>query len=51
VAGIEEAVARAVQLPGSPAQAAMSARALAFAAQHRGAAQRMAAQVLRLWRG
>jgi 3-deoxy-D-manno-octulosonic-acid transferase len=51
VAGIEEAVARAVQLPGSPAQAAMSARALAFAAQHRGAAQRMAAQILGLWRG
>lgn len=44
-----QAVARAVQLPGSAEQAAMSNQALAFAAQHRGAAQRMAAQILALW--
>ncbi len=51
VAGIEEAVSRAVQLPASAEQAARSASALAFAAQHRGAAQRMATQILALWRG
>ena len=49
VADITQAVARAVQLPGSAEQAAMSDRALTFAAQHRGAARRMAAQILALW--
>ena len=46
---IVAAVARAVQLPGSAEQAVMSEKALSFAAQHRGAAQRMAAQILALW--
>ena len=48
VATLEQAVARALQLCGDAALPAWRARALAFAAQHRGAAQRMAAAVLAL---
>jgi 3-deoxy-D-manno-octulosonic-acid transferase len=47
---IDAAVPRAVALAASPDRAAMSARASAFAAQHRGAAARMAAAVLALLR-
>jgi 3-deoxy-D-manno-octulosonic-acid transferase len=43
VATIEAAVQRAVQLLATPERQAMSVQAQAFAAQHRGAAQRMAA--------
>ena len=46
VANIETAVQRAVQVAVSPQRRAWSARALAFAAQHRGAAQRMATAIL-----
>ena len=48
VANIETAVQRAVQVAVSPQRGAWSARALAFAAQHRGAARRMASAVLDL---
>ena len=43
---ISAAVARAVALCASPQRPAMGQRALAFAAQHRGAAARMAAAIL-----
>jgi 3-deoxy-D-manno-octulosonic-acid transferase len=46
VASIEAAVQRAVALAADPQRPAWSARALAFAAQPRGAAERMAAAVL-----
>ncbi len=42
------AVARAVDLLGDPALARMSGQALAFAATHRGAAERMAAEIVAL---
>ncbi len=42
------AVRRAVQLAGDPARLQMAARATAFAAQHRGAAERVAREVLKL---
>ncbi len=45
---ITTAVARAMVLCADPQRAAMGRRALAFAAQHRGAAARMAAAVLAL---
>ncbi len=47
-ATLDAAVHRAVDLAGDPARADWSVRALAFAAQHRGAAPRMAAAVLSL---
>ncbi len=47
-ATLEAAVQRAIDLAGNPAREAWSARALTFAAQHRGAAERMAAAVLAL---
>jgi len=46
VADIQTAVARAVQVSKDPGRADWCARALAFAAQHRGAAARMARAVL-----
>ena len=46
VAGIDAGVARAVALTLGDEGAAMAARALAFAAAHRGAAHRMARQIL-----
>ena len=46
VATVEHAVARALALLAEPRHATMSHCALAFAAQHRGAAARMAAAVL-----
>jgi 3-deoxy-D-manno-octulosonic-acid transferase len=46
VADIQAAVTRAVAVTTDPARDAWSARALAFAAQHRGAAARMAQAVL-----
>ncbi|MDE2145889.1 MAG: lipid IV(A) 3-deoxy-D-manno-octulosonic acid transferase [Burkholderiales bacterium] len=45
-ADLAAAVRRAVEVAADPARAAWSARALAFAAEHRGAAARMAAAVL-----
>jgi len=48
VAGIGEAVTRAVALLADPAREAMAQRALAFAAQHRGAAERMAREIVAL---
>jgi 3-deoxy-D-manno-octulosonic-acid transferase len=48
VAHIEEAVQRALALVADGQSGRMSEQALAFAAQHRGAAQRMAAQIMRL---
>jgi 3-deoxy-D-manno-octulosonic-acid transferase len=46
VAGIEEGVARAVALARNPARNDWVQRAFAFAAAHRGAAERMAREVL-----
>ena len=46
VADIDEAVARAVALAHNPARNDWVQRAFAFAAAHRGAAQRMASEVL-----
>ncbi len=43
------AVACAIELTAGDAAAAMSSRALVFAAEHRGAAERMARHVLALW--
>jgi 3-deoxy-D-manno-octulosonic-acid transferase len=48
VAHIEEAVQRALALVADGQSGRMSEQALAFAAQHRGAAQRMAVQIMRL---
>ena len=48
VANIEMAVQRAALVATDPQRSAWSARALGFAAQHRGAAQRMASAVLDL---
>ncbi len=48
VASLAEAVPRAAQSASAPDRAAWSARALAFAAAHRGAAARMADEVLRV---
>jgi 3-deoxy-D-manno-octulosonic-acid transferase len=48
MATLAEAVERAVAVAGDPEREAWSARALAFTAQHRGAAERMAAAVLAL---
>ena len=48
VAGIAEAVTRAVALLADPARVVMAQRALAFAAQHRGAAERMAHEIVAL---
>jgi 3-deoxy-D-manno-octulosonic-acid transferase len=45
VAGIEEAVASALALAKDPARPEWAARALVFAAAHRGAAGRMAAAI------
>jgi 3-deoxy-D-manno-octulosonic-acid transferase len=45
---IDEGVARAVALAGDADRDAWSARALAFAAEHRGAALRMASRVLQI---
>jgi 3-deoxy-D-manno-octulosonic-acid transferase len=45
---IDEGVARAVALAGDAEREAWSARALAFAAEHRGAALRMASRVLQI---
>jgi 3-deoxy-D-manno-octulosonic-acid transferase len=47
VAGLAEAVPLAVQLAQAGGSPGMAARALAFAAEHRGAAERMAAQILK----
>jgi 3-deoxy-D-manno-octulosonic-acid transferase len=46
VADIGEGVARAVALAADPARAAWTQRCLAFAAAHRGAAQRMAERIV-----
>jgi 3-deoxy-D-manno-octulosonic-acid transferase len=46
VAGIEEGVAQAVALAGNPARNDWVQRAFGFAAAHRGAAERMAREVL-----
>ena len=51
VADMAAAVLRALVLSGSDERALMSARALAFAAQHRGAADGMARQILVLMPG
>lgn len=48
VVGIEEGVRRAADLAGDPARERVSQQALAFAARHRGAAERMAAAILAL---
>ncbi len=48
VADIAEGVARALALAQDPARPDWAARALAFAASHRGAARRMAAAILEL---
>ena len=48
VATLALAVPRAITLAQAPERAAMGQRALAFAAEHRGAAERMAAAVLAL---
>ena len=47
VAGLAEAVPLAVQLAQAGGSPGMAARARAFAAEHRGAAERMAAQILK----
>ncbi len=49
VAGIDEGVARAVALARDPARDQWVQRALAFAAAHRGAAERMARELLATW--
>ena len=49
VAGIEEGVARAVALALDPAREDRARRATEFAAAHRGAAARMAREVLATW--
>jgi 3-deoxy-D-manno-octulosonic-acid transferase len=48
VAGIEEGVARAVALAGDPSRPEWVRRSIGFAATHRGAAERMAREVLAL---
>ncbi|HSM20797.1 MAG TPA: 3-deoxy-D-manno-octulosonic acid transferase [Rubrivivax sp.] len=48
VAGIEDGVRRAADLAGDPARERISRQALAFAATHRGAAERMAAAIVAL---
>lgn len=48
VGDLAQGVAQALQLAASPERAGMARQAQAFAAQHRGAAARMAAEVLRL---
>jgi len=49
VADIDEGVARAVALAHNPARSDWVQRALAFAAAHRGAAERMAGEILATW--
>jgi 3-deoxy-D-manno-octulosonic-acid transferase len=48
VAGIEDGVRRAAELARDPARETVAQRALAFAARHRGAAERMAALIVEL---
>ena len=48
VAGIEDGVRRAAELARDPAREIVAQRALAFAARHRGAAERMAALIVEL---
>ena len=48
VADVSEGVHRAADLAGDPARERMSRQALDFAAQHRGAAQRMASAIVAL---
>jgi len=48
VPSLADAVPRAIELASSPLRLTMSAQGLDFAAQHRGAAQRMAASILAL---
>jgi 3-deoxy-D-manno-octulosonic-acid transferase len=48
VASIAEGVQRGVALPGTPEREAMAHAALAFAAQHRGAAARMAQRLAQI---
>ncbi len=49
VAGIDEGVARAVALARNPARNDWVQRAFGFAAAHRGAAERMAREILATW--
>jgi 3-deoxy-D-manno-octulosonic-acid transferase len=49
VADIDEGVARAVALAHDPARNDWVQRAFAFAAAHRGAAERMASEILATW--
>jgi 3-deoxy-D-manno-octulosonic-acid transferase len=49
VADIDEGVARAVALAHNPARSDWVQRAFAFAAAHRGAAERMAGEILATW--